>query len=187
MQVQLDEERWEMADTLKLEDIITHISDAAHARGCLVTTLTVGERPFSDRDLVPAVLAQEAGTFGRVVATSQPLQSVMKSGAESAWTLGSTLRDECGRLVRAFRKGEQRFRQLDDWFGQLADYVEWAELARQLHVPQAPSDSLVSWLEQVVQARERNDLVALADLLEYEVCPRLPSGDASTYGARQVS
>ncbi|GJL66064.1 MAG: hypothetical protein NPIRA05_10350 [Nitrospirales bacterium] len=174
MQVQLDEEVWEMADTAKLEEVIARVSDAAHARGCLVTNLTVGERAFTDRDLVPSILSQEAGSLGNVVATSQPLQAIVESGALSAQEYGVGLRADAEQLIQAFRRGEKRLRQLDDWFGRLADYVEWVELARAVGTADGQPDSMVAWLQEVLAARERADLVGIADLLEYEVVPRLP-------------
>ena len=177
MQVQLDEEVWEMADTVKLEEVIVRVSDAAHARGCLVTNLMVGQRSFTDRDLVPAVLSQEAGPMGNVRATSQPLQSVVEGGAQSAQKFGAGLKADAGNLVRAFRCGEKRFRQLDDWFGRLADYVEWAEIAKTVGTSHSSSDSMVNWLQEIIGARERGDTVGIADLLEFEIVPRLPDGE----------
>ncbi len=175
MQVQLDEETWEMEDTVKLEEVIARLSDTAHARGCLVTNLKVGQRCFTDRDLVPSILSQEAGQMGNVVATSRPLQSIVESGAPSAQEFGAALKEDAENLARAFRRGEKRLRQLDDWFGRLADYVEWAELARTVGTSQPPPDSMVNWLQRVIAARERVDIVEVADLLEFEIVPRLPS------------
>ncbi len=174
MQVQLDEEVWEMEDTVKLEEVIARVSDAAYARGCLVTNLKVGQRSFTDRDLVPAVLSQEAGPMGNVLATSQPLQSIVDGGAKSAQEFGAGLKSDGENLVRAFRRGEKRLRQLDEWFGRLADYVEWAELAKSVGACHSPSNSMVSWLQDIITARERGDLVRIADLLEFEIVPRLP-------------
>ena len=175
MQVQLDEEIWEMDDTVKLEEVIARVSDTAHARGCLVTNLKVGQRSFTDRDLVPSVLSQVAGPMGMVVATSQPLQSIVESGAQSAREYGSGLKVDAENLVKFFRRGERRFRQLDEWFGRLADYVEWTELARTVGGGATPSDSFVKWLPEILKVREREDMVRLADLLEFEIVPRLPS------------
>ena len=175
MQVQLDEEVWEMADTVKLEEVIARVSDTAHARGCLVTNLKVGQRSFTDRDLVPSVLSQIAGPMGKVVATSQPLQSIVESGAQSAREYGSGLKADGENLVKFFRRGEKRFRQLDEWFGRLADYVEWVEIARTVGSSQHTADSLVNWLPEILNVREREDIVRLADLLEFEIVPRLPT------------
>ncbi|GJL62321.1 MAG: hypothetical protein NPIRA04_09750 [Nitrospirales bacterium] len=174
MQVQLDEEVWEMSDTVRLEEVIARVSDMAHDRGCLVTNLTVGSRSYTDRDLVPSVLSQVAGPLGNVVATSQPLQSIVASGVASAQEYGRSLQADGDQLVQAFRRGEKRFRQLDEWFGRLADYVEWVELTRTVESTVVKSDSMVNWLQEVLDARERTDIVGLADLLEFEIMPRLP-------------
>lgn len=177
MQVQLDEETWEMADTVKLEEVIARLSDKAHERGCLVTNLKVGQRLFTDRDLVPSTLSQEAGKLGNVIATSEPLRSIVESGSKSAQEFGAELKEDAKNLVRVFRRGEKRLRQLDDWFGRLADYVEWGELARTVGTSQAESDSIVNWLQEIIGARERGDIVELADLLEFEILPRLPTSE----------
>jgi len=174
MQVQLDEEVWEMADTVKLEEVIARVSDTAHARGCLVTNLQVGSRSFTDRDLVPSILSQVAAPLGNVVATSQPLQSIVEGGISSAQEYGVGLRADGEQLVQAFRRGEKRLRQLDDWFGRLADYVEWVELARAVGTSEGQPESMVMWLQEVLVVREREDMVGLADLLEFEIVPRLP-------------
>ena len=175
MQVQLDEEIWEMADTMKLEEVIARLSDKAHERGCLVTNLKVGQQAFTDRDLVPSVLSQEAGTWGKVEATSKPFETIVESGTKSAQEFGAGLKEDAENLVCAFRRGEKRLRQLDDWFGRLADYVEWVELARTVGTSEGRPDSMVNWLQKIIGARERVDLVELADLLEFEIAPRLPS------------
>ena len=73
-----------------------------------------------------------------------------------------------------FEKENDGNQPIDDWFGRLADYVEWAELARSHHASQAPADSIAGWLQEMIQARETGDVVRLADVLEFEVIPRLP-------------
>jgi len=178
MQVQLDDELWEMEDSTKLEEVFACVSDTAQAKGCLVTMLRVGEKEFSDRDFLPGLLAQTAGTVGNVVATSQSLQHVVNQGADSANKFGETLHSEGARLTHQLRKGITQFQVLDDWLGRLADYVEWTELARSLRASQCPKKSLVSWLPEMIQARDNGDPVRLADLLEYEILPGLPMAHA---------
>ena len=174
MYVQLDEELWEMADSARLEEVLARISDAAHTKGRLVTSLLVGESLYTDRDLLPAVLAQPAGTFGKVVARSQSIQAVLSSSAGSANEFGASLKTDGEKLVGNLRQGEVLFRQVDDWLGRLADYVEWLEMARAVRVSEIPRESISTWLSEVLEAREREDTVRLADVLEYEVLPRLP-------------
>ena len=175
MHVQLDEELWEMSDSVRLEEVLARISDTAHAKGRLVTDLKVGNQSFTDRDLLPGVLSQPAGTFAKVVATSQAVQTIVNNGAQSAKELGASLKSDGEQLVQAIRRGETQLRSIDEWFGRLADYVEWAEIARSLHASQAPVDSLARWLQETLEARDGGDMVRLADALEFEVIPRLPS------------
>jgi len=178
MQVQLDEELWEMEDSIKLEEVLARISDTAQAKGRLVTMLRVGEKEFSDRDLLPGLLAQTAGTVGNVMATSQSLQHVVNQGADSANKFGESLHSEGATLTHQLRQGFTQFQALDDWLGRLADYVEWVELARSLHASQCPKKSMASWLPEMLQARDNKDPVRLADLLEYEILPGLPMAHA---------
>ena len=175
MRVQLDEELWEMSDSARLEEVLACVSDTAHTKGRVVTSLIVGDRSFTDRDLLPEVLSQPAGSFGTVLATSQTTQAILNSGARIAMELGASLKTEGEKMVRSLRQGEGHFKPIDDWFGRLADYVEWAELARSSGAPQAPSESPSHWLSEMLQARDQRDTVRLADVLEFEVIPRLPS------------
>jgi hypothetical protein len=174
MHVQLDEEVWEMADSARLEEVLARISDRAHANARLVTHLMVGERSFTDRDLLPTVLSQPAGVFGKVVAKSQRIQAVLQDGEPIAKKFAGSLQSKGKYLVRSLRAGETPFRQIDEWFGQLADFVEWAELAHSSRLPHSSEESLTGWINQVLEARNHTDTVRLADILEYEVLPRLP-------------
>ena len=180
MRVQLDEEVMEMSDSARLEEVLARISDSAEEKGRLVTKLMVGDQSFTDRDLLPSVLSQPARMFGMVVATSQTMQSIVDSGADSARKMGASLQSEGQDFVHFLRKGERRYKPIDDWFGRLADYVEWAELARSHHASQAPTDSIAGWLQEMIQARESGDIVRLADVLEFEVIPRLPNSRVSS-------
>ncbi|RMH36209.1 MAG: hypothetical protein D6690_07065 [Nitrospirae bacterium] len=177
MQVQLDEERWEMEDSTSLHDALTRLSDLAHAKGRLITSLRVGNRTFTDRDLLPAVLYRPLGDVGMIVATSERMDAVILRGEEPATHYGAALRTEAETLVKRLRRGERRFRQIDDWLGRLADYIEWVELAKPLATSSLPP-SPAEWIPELLKAREAEDTVRLADLLEYEVLSRLPSAQA---------
>ena len=108
MHVQLDEEMLEMSDSARLEEVLARISDTAEEKGRLVTKLMVGDQSFTDRDLVPSLLSQPARMFGMVVATSQTMQSIVDSGAESARKMGASLKSEGQHFVQSLRKGERR-------------------------------------------------------------------------------
>lgn len=173
MRVQLDQDQWEIADSATLNDVLIRLSDTAQAKGRLIMTLQVGDRMLTDRDLLPSVLARPVGEVGVVVATSQAVDAVIMSGADHAKAFGASLKQEGETLVERFRKGELRFRQFDEWLGQLADYIEWAELAKSVTVSDTPR-SPAAWLAELLKAREVHDTVRLADILEYEILPRLP-------------
>ena len=66
--------------------------------------------------------------------------------------------------------GEERLASLDAWLGKLADYIELVESGRRT----APSSkALTPWVQELLEARAERDVVRLADLLEYELIPRL--------------
>ncbi len=78
MQVQLDEEIWEMNDSVRLEEVLANLSDRAQAKGRLVTELMVGNQKMTDRELVFPTLAQVASSFGSIAARSEALEKAQK-------------------------------------------------------------------------------------------------------------
>jgi hypothetical protein len=172
MQVKLDEEIWEVSDSVQLGEVLANLSDRAQAKGCLVTELMVGNRMMTDRELVPPTLAQVASTFGNITAMSKRLETIIQYSEETGWKFGQQLRLEGQKIMENFREGQKNFRQLDQWFGQMADYLEW----RQIHEsvwPQKPefAPDLSYWVKELLHARENEDTVRIADMLEYEVIP----------------
>jgi len=175
MLVQLDEETWEVSETDRLEEVLADLSDRAQAKGRLVTQLVVGDQPMTDLDLVPHTLAKVASTFGRISAKSTRMASILQNSGETGKKFGQQIRVNGQQLVEVFRQGKSGMQQLDQWFGQLADYLEWAQF-RQSASPSEPKDSqdLSFWVNELMNARQSLDNVRVADMLEYEVIPRLP-------------
>jgi len=64
---------------------------------------------------------------------------------------------------------------LDRWFGQLADYMEFLQAAEQGSQAGGDLQALSSWIQELLDARSMQDPVRLADILEFEVLPRLAS------------
>ncbi|HNP59383.1 MAG TPA: hypothetical protein PKM72_01015 [Nitrospirales bacterium] len=174
MHVQLDEEIWEVSDRVQLGEVLANLSDRAQAKGCLVTELRVGDRKMTDRELVPPTLAQVASSFGSIAAVSKHVETIVRYSEETGTQFGAQLCDEGQKFVDAFRQGDGKFHHLDKWFGQIADYLEWLKIHEivGLKNPEATRD-LSFWVNELLNAREVEDEVRIADMLEYEVIPRL--------------
>lgn len=175
MLVQLDEKTWEVSDTDRLEEVLADLSDRAQAQGRLVTQLVVGDQPMTDRELVPQTLAKAANMFGRIAAKSERMDSILQNSEETARKFGHQIRMIAQQLVEDFRQGRSGIRSLDQWFGQIADYLEWAHIQQSVggSSPKEPQD-LSHWVNELMNARKNMDDVRVADMLEYEIIPRLP-------------
>ncbi len=175
MLVQLDEETWEVSDTDRLEEVLANLSDRAQAQGRLVTELTVGNQPMTDRELVPPTLSKVASSFGSIAAKSERMDSIVQHSGETGKKFGQLLRSRAQQLVEDFRQGRGVMRQLDQWFGQIADYLEWVEVQRSVSgLPSKEPQDLAYWVNELMNARKNLDDVRIADMLEYELIPRLP-------------
>ena len=175
MLVQLDEEKWEVSDTVRLEEVLANLSDRAEAQGRLVTQLLVGNRPMTDRELVPPTLSQVASSFGSIAAKSERMENIIQQSGETGKQFGQQLRSQAQQILNNFRQGMGGMRQLDQWFGQIADYLEWRQIQQSVVGPESnESEDLSSWINELMMARTNVDEVRIADMLEYEVIPRLP-------------
>ena len=174
MQVRLDEDIWEVNDSIQLGAILANLSDRAQAKGCLVTELKVGNREMTDRELIPPTLAQVASSFGSIAAISKSLESIVQYSEETGEKFGQQLCLQGQKFVDDFREGNGKFRHLDQWFGQMADYLEWLQIHESVGLEKpAVVPDLSFWVNELTNAREIEDEVRVADMLEYEVLPRL--------------
>ncbi len=176
MLVQLDEKTWEVSDTDCLEDVLADLSDRAQVEGRMVTQLVVGDQRMTDRELVPLTLTKVASTFGSISAKSERMDSILQNSGQTAKKFGCQLRMTAQQLVEAFRQGKKGMRQLDQWFGQIADYLEWIQNQQAVRgaLPKESQD-LSHWVNELMNARKNLDEVRVTDMLEYEVIPRLPN------------
>ena len=174
MQVRLDEDIWEVNDSIQLGAILANLSDRAQAKGCLVTELIVGNRKMTDRELVPPTLAQVGSSFGSIAAVSQRLETIVQYSEETGKKFGQQLGLQGQKLVNDYRQGHGILRQLDQWFGQMADYLEWLQIHESMGTEKSEiAQDLSYWVKELMNAREYEDEVRIADMLEYEVIPRL--------------
>ncbi len=175
MLVQLDEETWEVSDTIRLEEVLANLSDRAEAQGRLVTELLVGNQPMTDRELVPLTLAKTASSFGTIAAKSERMDNIVQHSQETGKKFGQQIRVDAQQLVEEFRQGKPVIQKLDQWFGRMADYLEWAQIQHSIQgASEKESPELAHWVNELMKAREDADEVRMTDMLEYEVIPRLP-------------
>ena len=64
---------------------------------------------------------------------------------------------------------------LDRWFGQLADYMELLQVAGPSCQAGDDLQALSPWIQDLLDARSTQDPVRIADILEFEILPRLAS------------
>lgn len=170
MHVTLDQEQWDVVTQSTLGDVLADITEKAHARARLITALTIDQRTITDRDLDAAFLGEPAAKYRQLRASSRSMHDVMQGAEETLRRYAMLLRDEARRLGTQFRLGAESFAALDAWLGQLADYIEFVESSP---AASAGSRELPVWVQELLRARAAQDLVRLADVLEYELAPRL--------------
>jgi hypothetical protein len=174
MRVQLDQEQWESQAKATLGEVLAEVSDRAHARSRVVTMLQLDQRAITDRDLDGELLGESASRYGHLTAVSQAMQDIEHDAWIVAQRYARLLHAEGVAFVGAWRAGRPQERAMDLWLGKLADYLEFAEGNRASfrESEDAPAP-LTPWVQELLVARERQDLVLTADLLEYEILPRL--------------
>lgn len=173
MQITLDQDHWEVDAPLTMEHVLTEVSERAHARDRIVTKLQLDHRMITDRDLDPAFLAESVARFRQLTAVSQPMPDLIRAAEGSMKKYAETLRSEGAALLPSLRLGPLPFSKLDAWLGQLADYLEFVDGASTTMQAGTGASAVAPWVQQLLEARTARDQVRLADLLEYEILPRL--------------
>ncbi|WHZ21633.1 MAG: hypothetical protein OJF47_000745 [Nitrospira sp.] len=179
MHITLDEEQWQVSDDTSLMDILACISDKAHANHRIVTSLTIGGKAISDRDLTPAFLRQPGGNLGPIQAVSQSLRSIIVDAKEAINRFAIQLRTDGQSLLPPLRSGTGPVGSIDAWLGRLADYMEMLQAGQTQGVVGMSSSGLFPWIQELLDARSCADPVRVADLLEYELLPRLSDAVAT--------
>jgi len=172
MHVMLDQDQWEVVNALSLGDVLADISEKAHARSRLITSLTVDQRTITDRDLDSTFLGEPIAHFTRLQAISQTMDEVMRGAAPTIQHYADLLRHEAQELASHIRMGDERLTSLDAWLGKLADYLE---LVESKPAKAHPDRAMTPWVQALLDARAQRDLIRMADLLDYELAPRLES------------
>jgi hypothetical protein len=173
MRVMLDQESWEVSGETPLAEVLDELVQRARGRQRIVTHLSIGGAAISDRDLHPALLAQTLTSVGPVEASTRTIPETISDGQPSATRYAETLREEALHLSGRLRAGEPALPELDRWLGGLADYVEFLALGGEIVAAAAQRNSLIASVSELLHARDQGDPVRLADLLEYELAPKL--------------
>jgi hypothetical protein len=175
MRIKLDDDQWVAAAEATLGDIFAELSERAHAQSRIVTTMMLDHRRITDRDIDPQLLQQPSTCFSDLVATSATQRDIIETARGSMNRYCEHIVQEGNSLVSRLRLDTQDFARLDRWLGQVADVLELMENGP--HDPAADSGAQViaGWLEKLLEARHLRDTVRMADLLEYEILPRLSS------------
>lgn len=178
MHIRLDDDQWVAPTDASLEEVFAELSERAHAKARIVTTMMLDRRRLTDRDLEPGLLQESSAKFGNLVATSRTQEEIIQDARVAIGRYHELVVQEGSSLVRELRLGKQELSSLDRWLGKVADLLEL--IGNQASNPEA--DSRVSdkakWIEELLVARQLSDTVRMADLLEYEILPRLSSENA---------
>jgi hypothetical protein len=173
MHITLDEEQWQVSDESSLMEILATISDRAQAQHRIVTSLTIGGKAISDRDLAPGFLNQSGKNLGAVQAISKSLHSIITEAKHVIDLFAAQLCTDGQSLLTSLRSGSGHVGSIDTWLGRLADYTEMLEAGRTQGVAGLSAATLVPWIRELLGARSSADPVRVADVLEYEILPRL--------------
>jgi hypothetical protein len=173
MDITLDEERWQLPDDTSVMEALAQVSDKAERKGCFVTSLSVGGRNVTDRDLDPTFLAQKGSEVSKIEAASRSLRTIMSDAAGTMRLFSAQLKRDGDALIGPLRAGRGGFAALDAWLGRLADYAEMAEAGRTQGLSDIGPTNALHWMQELVDARQAADTIRLADILEYELLPTL--------------
>jgi hypothetical protein len=173
MNIQLDSERWQAGSTATLGDILVDLSERAHARSRIVTTVMLDSRRITDRDLDLHLLQQTSANYRQLVATSATQQEILESAHGAIERYRRLVVDEGTSLANQFRMGGQDLSSFDVWLGKVADAVEIIENSQNRLGAESPGQVIAGWIEELLAARRLHDTVRMADLLEYEILPRI--------------
>jgi hypothetical protein len=174
MHIMLDDEQWTVEDGVSLMEILAQVSDKAYAKQRVITSLQLGERELTDRDLTGAMLAQLGNGIGPVRAMTQSMDQVMKGADRTVERYAGLLKADGASLAQDIRTGQMSGGSLDAWLGRLADYLECIAHQPAQTAPHSPTRTLALWVSRLLDARLSADWIALADLIEYEIVTRLP-------------
>lgn len=173
MNIKLDDDQWQAASTATLGDILADVSDRAHAKSRIVATVMLDRRRITDRDIDPAFLREPSAKFSNLVATSVTHQDIIQTVRGSVDRYRGIIAMEGQSLIGLLRSGNQDFGPLDRWLGKVADVLEFMGNGASDQADESGVRAIGGWIEELLVARRIRDTVRMADVLEYEILPRL--------------
>jgi hypothetical protein len=173
MRITLDQDQWDVSDDRPVGEVLSEVSDRAHERHRLVTSLRLGGHPITDRDLQPMLLSKCLKEVGPIDACSQDIPEIMTNATPAITRFASTLKAEAQGFLTPMRMTGIIPSALDRWFGQLADYVELLQAAGLGSPVFGDLQIISSWIQELLDARSIQDSVRMADILEFEILPHL--------------
>jgi hypothetical protein len=179
MHIRLDDDQWVAPTDASLEEVFAELSERAHARARIVTTMVLDRRRLTDRDLEPRLLQEPSAKFDQLVATSLTKEEIIRAARGTIDRYRELIVQEGDSLVRQFRSGMQDLSLLDRWLGKVADLLELPGHNTPHPAPDSDVSATAKWIEQLLGARYLGDTVRMADLLEYEILPKLSPGNGS--------
>lgn len=173
MHIRLDDEQWVAATEASLGEVFAELSERAHAKARIVTTMMLDRRRLTDRDIEPRLLQEPSAKFDNLVATSLTQEEIFHAARGTIERYRELLVQEGRTLSNQLRLGTRDLSLLDRWLGKVADLLE----LNGNNMPDCTATSDVSamaeWIEELLGARRLCDTVRMADLLEYEILPRI--------------
>ncbi len=173
MHITLDDEQWVAPKDATLRDIFTDLSERAFAKSRIVTTMRLDHRQITDRDIDAQLLQTPSSGFSDLVATSSTQQDIIQAARGSISRYSEQVVAEGNQLVGLLRSGMPDVAVLDRWLGKVADILELMKHRQPNSTGESDLPATVEWVEKLLGARQVRDTVRMADLLEYEILPRL--------------
>lgn len=173
MRVTLDQDQWDIGAAVTIGEVLAEVSDRAQAKSRIVTSVQLDYRTITDRDLDAVFLREPAKKYSILTAASLSRQELANSVRYSAERYAQVLHEEGRSLAGSFRAGLFQIAKLDIWLGKLADYLELVEGTGTVFTGGRDAKPLSAWVRDLLDARAGQDIVMMADLLEYEILPRL--------------
>lgn len=179
MLITLDHDQWDVSDDQLVSEVLTEVSDRAYAKHRLVTSLKLGGRPITDRDIQPLLLNKLLKEVGPIEARSQNIPEIMTNAAPTIARFAATLTAEAQGFLTPLRASGVIPSSLDRWFGQLADFVELLQAGVQSGPAKDDLQAVSFWIQELLEARSIQDPVRMADILEFEAIPYMASDNHS--------
>lgn len=173
MHITLDDEQWVAPKDATLKEIFTELSERAFAKSRIVTTMLLDHRQITDRDIDAQLLQTPSSGFSDLVATSSTQQDIIEAARGSISRYCEHVVEEGNQLAGHLRSGMLDVAALDRWLGKVADILELMKHGRLDSRGGSDLQATAGWIEKLLGARQVRDTVRMADLLEYEILPRL--------------